>query len=541
MPALPLLPSGILPPAAILLRCLEALRSEGVEELACLALPRLNGSLPDLLRTAGIRTLVVGGLPLPSLRWEGWGGSRIEARDDQAPFDAEPGGLHHGDLPAGATLDRGDDRDLLALLEQARLEDAGAVLGKGAGADWSRILAACGPGQATHRTAPGPVACVMPGDHLGVWNPLPFGRDLVVALPALRRSWGMVDTNGARHPAQMVDGPGGRELLVALHLGALGSTVLEPLDDPVPGPYWEVDGRTLDNGVLRAELDELGQVVRLCFAGVFAELAGPVCAPSLDGLPLAGKVVVAVLEDGPVRAKVLVTRRCEQGVLRLTYTLHAWESVLRVEARWSGAGELAFDHPTAYRGCQLHAAGDLARSAITQAAVAGEDLPVPVEGVRWAALGDAAGRGLALLGPQPLTVAARAGSLRVQGRCEVDYALASAQPPAGSGLGQLALSLTVPGQPWDGALPGPAPFRLADLGGLVPLWVRRPEGWAGELLLADQGAARGRAFLFPCSPPTEAWRVGPRGETLQRLPLAPEGDAVIIEHAAGEILNLRWR
>ena len=57
-PLLPLLPSGTLPPLAVLLRWLEDLRADHVDTVVTDALPPLNGSLPDVLRLGAIATLL---------------------------------------------------------------------------------------------------------------------------------------------------------------------------------------------------------------------------------------------------------------------------------------------------------------------------------------------------------------------------------------------------------------------------------------------------------------------------------------------------
>jgi hypothetical protein len=536
-PLLPVLPSGTLPPLAVLLRWLEDLRADQVDTVITPQLPPLNGSLPDVLRLGGIGTVLTSDQPAACFRWEGLGGNRVTVAETPPDADTLVEDFHHGDLPPGNTTGHSlDETNLLALVELARLEDASSCLGVGAGASWHQVLAAFDRTR-TPRLPPLSARSVA-GSGLGAWNPLPFERHVVAALPADgAKPWAVSDQRGRIAPVQVSD----EGLLVSLHLGALEAVQLSPVDEPAPDAAWEVDEKTLDNGVVRAEFDSLGQLTRLCWDGVFAELAGPAVTPVVAGVPLGGSATITVVEAGPVRARIDVLRQVPQGLLRVSYALHAHEDGLRVTASWDGPGELELCHPTAHRGCHLHLAGELCRTSLPQARSLTHPVGVPVAGVRWATLGDAAGRGIAVVGAQPLTVSAAGGLLRVHG-VRVCFALHAARREAGSlNLGQLALSLAAPGRSTSLEAPVPAPFRLADLGGLVPLWARAPSGWAGELVLADQAEARSRAFLFPAQRPSEAWRVDAAGNGLSRVNLTREGDGLELDHLPGEILVIRWR
>ncbi len=541
VPELPLLSDGTLPPVALLLRWLGQARPAPAARLD--ALPPGNGSLPDLLRLGGIAQLVHGGLE--AFRWEGCAGARVLV-DGDGDEDAP---LHHGHLPADATW--GDEASAIhGLIDLARLEDASAALADGsaaprAGAAWDHILAAAG----MVRTPPIPPLAghgLADAGQLGAWNPLPFARRQVVSLPMPPGTapWGLRDQRGARHPVQVVEGPRGQELLVELALGALECRRFAPDDDPVAGANWEVSRTVLDNGRVRAELDPLGQIVRLCWDGRFARWAGPAPQALVDGLPLSGGSSITVLEDGPVRARLAVSRSGPQGTLHLTYTLHAHEDVLRVAVSWDGAGELVLDHPTPYRDGELRVAGELAPWSMVQAARAGDEPAVVQPGVRWATLGEGHGEafdGLALLGARPLSVSAQAGHLRLHVGGALAYALAPARRLPGSlGLGQLALAIGVPGRVYSGATDLPSALRLEHRGGVTPWWVGRPADWRGEVVLGDQSGAAGRCVLFAPGL-TEAWRVDAGGSPLQRLPATPEADGAELDLAGHELAIVRWR
>lgn len=526
----------------LLLRWLER---HGAPRLASATLPHGNHLLPDLLRLGGVRELLLDSAPAGCLRWEGAGGARLMVRrsGDQTPD--EDARLHWGALPALAGFQGWNADTILSLYELARLEDAMALVGSGGGAAWDGLLAAGGWAEVGAAPPPQPVDPLCAG--LGAWNPLPLDRPCLVTLTpnAPRAPWSVGDDSGARHPVQGIDTPLGPAWLVQLRLGPLASTHLVARDEPVPGAHWEVSAQVLDNGIVRAELDALGQIARLCWDGVFADLAGPACAPCLDGLPMSGPATITVLETGPVRARVRVQREAQGGRLELTYTLHAGEDHLRVAATWAGDGACWLDHATAQRAADLLLSVEGARWRVVQAASAIVPPMEPTPGVRWACLADSAGRGLALCAGRPICVHGHAGHLRVLAGPGASWALAAPRRvPGALSLGQLAEHLCLPGHHLTTRTIPPSPFRLVELGSLVPLWARRCDATTGELLLAEQAGVRCRAWLLPSVPPTAeavCRKVDARGETIAPCPPSPEGDGWQIDAAPGEVLLVRWR
>jgi hypothetical protein len=532
-PLLPLMPSGVLPPVAALLRWLEDLRTDRVDTVVATQLPPLNGGLPDVLRLGLISTLLVNRQQSPCFRWEGLGGNRVTVAEVPPAADDLVEDFHHGDLPFLEPV-AAEEANLYGLLELARLEDASSCLGMGAGASWHQVLAALDRTRTPH--LPPLVTRNAVGLGFGAWNPLPFARQTLVALPADTKPWALRDHQGRLAPAQIA----GDQILVSLPLQALEAVHLEAHDEPVPDAAWEVSPTVLDNGVVRGEFDALGQLTRLCWNGIFAELAGPAVAPRCDGRPVGGTAVVTVEESGPVRGRLVVVRTTPQGAIRITYTLHAHEDGLRINVAWNGAGTLTIEHPTAHRGSLLHVAGELCRSTIPQARSLTHPAGNVLGSVRWATLGDAAGRGLALIGQRPLLLSSEGGLLRIHGASS--YALHAARRGADElNLGQLALALAVDGRSTALEAPVAAPFRLAGLGGLVPLWARRPTDWAGEVIFADQAEARGKAWLYPTTTVREAWRVDAAGNPLTQVKLTREADGLELEHLPGELFIVRWR
>lgn len=536
------MPDGCLLPAALVMRWLER---AAVRRVHLAALPPGNQVLPDLLHLGGVTELICDAAPLPVMRWEGAGGSRILVRQtgDETPSEEAP--VHCGALPGTVGTAIGGQEALLGLFDLARLEDASAAVGAGDGAIWEALLTSTTWVEGFQRP---PVSALTGrgGEGLGAWNPLALPRRCLVSLhPTTSRApWSLIDDHGARYPVQPCEGALGPAWLVQVPLGPLGGSGLQPSDEPATGCQWEVSERVLDNGRVRVEFDALGQIARLCWDGAFADLSGPACALTIDGLALAGSTTISVLEDGPVRARVAVRRETAQGRLDLIYSLLAHEDHLRVSAAWSGEIACWLDHATAQRSADLHVAGEGARISLAQAASALRLPMPPIPGLRWASLADSAGRGIAAVSGRPLTMSAQAGHLRILVAPTATWALAAPRRlPGTMTLGQLAEHLAVPGRPLPAGINVPRPFRLAEPGGLVPLWIRRPPECTGELLLAEQLGARTRAWLLPATRPgtsAACWKVDAHGNRLAPCPLSPEGDGWQIDAAPGEILLVRW-
>jgi hypothetical protein len=510
-------------------------------------LPPGNGVVPDLLALAGCRAMTMPDAPIDeAFLWEGCGGGRVVVNgvdDGTLP-------VHHGHLPASVPAPddtRAAATDALrALIDLVRRDDARRIHEADDSTDpWPVLLEALASGRLLDLPLP-------TEDRItnGAWNPLPFPRPTPVVLPCPDQGdvpWGVQDQRGARHPLQVVGGPDARALLAVLPLGALEGVDLRLIDDPVPGVYWEVGRTVLDNGRVRAELDPLGQIVRLCCDGNFIDFAGPACTPRCDGLPLAGHATLSVVEDGPVRGRVTIERSGPQGTLRLTYSLLAHDDLLRIDAHWDGDGDLDLDLSTAFRSTALHVGHETATWSQLQAASIIADVGDPIPGVHWAALGaTAGGKGLLLAGAPAITVAAEAGHVRVAvpARRHTSLALGSTGRSQDSlPVSALALDRTVPGRTYSGPVRPP----VCHLSGrLQALWASRPprptegDGWAGELLLYDPSGVRDSATIaLPGA--REVWRVNAHGTPLTRLNPTKEGDAFTLDHRANEILSIRWK
>jgi hypothetical protein len=545
-PVLPLMADGTLPPVPFLLRWLMRAAERGVLQVRMDRLPPGNGALPDLLASAGIQSLVLSHHPLATpLRWEGWSGGRVVVLSDENDNAVNPV-IHHGELPWSAQ-DGVIDHALSGLIDLARLEDANAAssgVAAGHGAAWEHLLNAFCPDIASDKNSAPPRVPPLAGHggaiadgRLGAWNPLALARRAVVSLPAPRGTapWGLRDHRGARHPVQVVEGPLGRELLTSVHLGALESVTFEPLYDPVPSCHWEVSRTVIDNGRVRAELDPLGQVVRLCCDGRFVDWSGPGLQALVDDLPLAGSATTTVLEDGPVRGRIAVTRVSERGTLHLTYTVHAHEPLLRVSATWDGEADLRLICPTMVRAAPLEVGGEYAGWQLPQHAIAGREAMTPLAGLRWARLSEADHRGLAMLGLRPMTVSALAGRLALHVERTASVALCeSAMLEHATGIAQLTLALSTPAR----AAAAATAAVLRVVGDVVPYWVARPSDWCGEMVIIQPHGLRTRCTLYVTA--QEAVRRDLRG-AVTALRRTAEGDGFDLDLTAGDLAIIRWR
>jgi len=532
IPSLPLLPTGALPPAIAVLRWLASLPPSSTVEIPLL--PQLNAGLPDLLALGGIAQISGPEMPAPPFRWHGAVGEVAAGGHVVAH-----GASHRGSLPGGESL-VGDDSGLLGLLDLARLGDASAVVDGEDGANWAPIVSVMTGRQTAPRLAP------MAGRHgasdqrvLGAWNPLPFPRTAVVSLQVgTAKPWAFATDDGAVHPTQMVEGTDGPEMIVALPLAALAASGLTPIDDPVAGVHWEVSETVLDNGRVRAEFAPDGGLVRLCVDGVFAEPSSPLLRAVHAGSPLTGAVRIEIAESGPVRARLVMTREVDRGLLRITCSLHAHESCLRISVLWTGSGSVWIEHPTRHQTAGLVLAGETSPTHQVQMARITDPGGGSIAGVRWAVLADPGGRGLAVVAGRGQTCEVRDGVLSISAGPLASYALSMGGPQSGPDLARLAQHLATPLRSSTVDQARPAPFRLQG-SGLVPLWVSRPAGCLGELLLADFSLTRGRLFMTT-SHGEHLDKIDARGNVLAPMTRNPDGEWVI-DHQPGEILLVRWR
>jgi len=171
-----------------------------------------------------------------------------------------------------------------------------------------------------------------------------------------------------------------------------------------------------------------------------------------------------------------------------------------------------------------------------------DDAPSPPQrALRWAQIGEAGGgRALAVIGREPFDLRADLGQFEVLGDGVVAYALADAGARPPGFCARAALSEAIPGEPSAELPSSPPALRLADPGGLVPLWIDRPKGHRGRAWLFEVADGAGRPLFYPreaeAPEPVDA-----DAEVRRRLEPTREGDGFELPYAAHELLLLRWR
>jgi len=293
--------------------------------------------------------------------------------------------------------------------------------------------------------------------------------------------------------------------------------------------------RSLDNGLVRAELDGDGQLVGLLVGGValaLSEAAGFVLyhdlpanfdAWDIDHYTLRrGERVAAVLklhlvEHDAMRAILRGTATVgARSKLTVDYILEAGARHLRIDVQvdWHESHRLLKYHvPTAYRGrwarfgCPF---GSIQRPQLP--GVMADEAMWEVAASRWAAVTNDDGSGLAVLTEAKYGFSCRDGNLGISllrsaklpdpqadmGKHHIRFALGRHEAVTrGEALCTAAAAdaLFAPAVVYRGS-PVAAPFELSDLGSLVPSWVLPAQRSGGIILrLHETAGATGTATL----------------------------------------------
>ena len=350
-----------------------------------------------------------------------------------------------------------------------------------------------------------------------VFNPLPLPRTAVVEPPAQRSS---------RSTAA--------QRLRAVRLGPLESVQL-PSDQNGFGPV-SVSPIFLDNGIVQARFDRRGQLTAVSVDGTSLALAAPAGftlhhdrsanfeAWDIDhytlqtGKPVATNLKLAVIEHGPVRARLRGTAPIGTGSrLTVEYVLEAGARHLRIEAHvdWNESHRLLKFHvPTAYRGrwarfgCPF---GSIQRPQLP--GVPSDEAMWEVPGSRWAAVTHEDGNGLAMVTEAKSGFSCRDGDLGLTllrspkepdptadiGPHRIRFAVGRHETHTTVDILSTAAAadaLFAPLVVCDGGTPLPAPLTLEQLGTLVPSWVTPAEQSAGLVLrLHETNGSAGTARL----------------------------------------------
>jgi hypothetical protein len=518
---LPTLDDSSCPPTALLLHYLSALAADGADTIRLDYWPHGNAVLPELCELAGITRIEcdVAQRGHDAWWWLTSSGGRIAVgdADDTAPS-------HSGPVATSSGVGHVPRRGILAALEAARLQDASAaVCAGGKGADWDTL----GKSLEQPRLLPSATTVLRPGlvandGTWSAWNPLPLARRCLVHVPGANdhAPAACSDPDQGLHPVQSTDGAFGEEWLCSLPLPSLDAITLQRHDQATAGAHWQVDERCLDNGRVRAEIDGNGLIARLCIDGRFANLTGPLLQPLRNGHVLPRADEIEILENGPVRARVVCTFSDDQdGVLRLTYSLDAHQGHLRIGATWAGERPAPIlRHHTGWRDESVIIGHDAIAHRQDQRPSLRHPNGAIAHGIRHLSLGgDGFHCGLGLASAMPLTVRCRGGivDVPIDGTCS--YVIGDSQRREHQlGLGPLAHSLALPAR----CTPPFTPERrLEVLGhGITPLWVG-PDHDGCRVLLANDGEQHRRCWLrdsqdHGATPAIDAIRIDGQGRPL---------------------------
>ncbi len=274
-----------------------------------------------------------------------------------------------------------------------------------------------------------------------VFNPLAIDRKVVVELPLksheIKTDMGLAQENGAAVPVQVVEHDDTKKLIASLDLKSLGviKTYTKMEAGPADGLPWVVTPSILDNGVLRVEFDELGQLQRISENGSAWPLAEaphfslyPDLPPNFDAweidqnatlqeFPIIKYAKLEVVESGPVRG--IIRGRLpfgDRSRLAFDYILEAGSPVLKVEVvvTWREKHRMLEYHlPTLFHGRMARYGapfGSILRPQVP--GMAREEAMWEVPGSRWAAVTDDAGwNGLAIVSEAKYGFSCRDGDL----------------------------------------------------------------------------------------------------------------------------------
>lgn len=481
-----------------------------VDHLAIEALPPDNEIIPTMCAAFGITRLVhrLPGLP-PVFRWRNAAGQELLVHDEANAGAAEAASavpVHLGPLPATATKIRSFRKHYRQLVHLVRLQDALAVLddGRSGGNEWGTLVDML-DGR-TRPVAPAPASQGQrfdPGcEAITVWNPLPVQRAglLRLAVEDAEVPWALHDPDGRAHPVQLVEGATGRELLCGLALGPLACVTLAVGDQPVAGGHWEVSPQVLDNGITRVEFGQDGHARRISIDGWFPGIGPDFLQPRVDASADWSCESVTVLEDGPVRARLVATHACTAGRLRLTWSLQAGDPSLHLQATWLGEATEA---------CRLPLRLAAERTKMRWWPYWGEERRCDLrpdlfdEGDRRLLHGvdrcllDGTGQGpslgVAAIEHRQLDCHPATACVAIPVESHVSWRLTACRDA--DDLTHLSLASLSGIRSTRSGRPSPPPFRLYDDDGLEALWIRCDGAGAIQLLLAETADHSGVASL----------------------------------------------
>lgn len=336
----------------------------------------------------------------------------------------------------------------------------------------------------------------------------------------------------------------------------------------------------LDNSIVRAELDEKGQLRAVSVDGEALELSAPAGfalyhdqpanfdAWDIDhytvktGRPVAEELALEVIERGPLRARLRGSAPIgERSRLIVDYVLDAGARHLRVEAQveWRETHRLLKFHlPTDYRGRFARYGCPFGSIERPQApGVAADEAMWEVPGSRWAAVTRDDGTGLAICSEAKFGFSCREGNLGLSllrspkepdptadmGVHRIRFAIGRHEPAWRDGIANTASAAEALFAPLllGRGLPSAPLFAWQHLGGLVPSWALPSADGRGYVLrLHETAGGSGTARISFAAPPRGVELVDLRERRLAPVPAIRRGE-IAIPYAPYQILSLRVR
>jgi alpha-mannosidase len=424
-----------------------------------------------------------------------------------------------------------------------------------------------------------------------VFNPLAIARTAVVELPATAGP--LADETGSPIAMQTHGTGKARRTLALVTVPPLGSVSLVPAASATTEPPTprSAGSHHLDNGLVQAAFDKTGNLAGMTVDGRPLRLAGPAHfaiyhdkAANFDAWDIDHYVLahpqrlpampLRLVEHGPVRS-VLAGQVAfgQRSTLSVRWILDAGSRWLRCEAAVAWQEDhrlLKFHAPTGYRGRMARFGcpfGSVQRP--QQPGVAADEAMWEVPGQRWAAVTDEDGTGLAIVSEAKYGFSCKDGDLGLSllrapgdpdpradrgdhvlrfavGRHESHSAVTAGTPAdlyatAAAADALFTPPVVAPGRRRTraGDDRGHGPFRLRNLGSLVPSWVE-PLRNGYVIRLHETNGASGSATVQLDHPARGVDLIDFVGTVIGRAaPLG--GDAWRIDYRPYQIISVRVR
>ncbi len=416
-----------------------------------------------------------------------------------------------------------------------------------------------------------------PNDKLSVFNPSMVPRTVLVELTD-QELHDLSEKTKAR--AQAVHGADDGAHLVSLLLPPLSNIAVDAAAAEPNKHAWETSARVLDNGIVRAEFSDAGQLHALTVRGTPVHLAEPAAfrlypdnpaafdAWDIDryslalGTPCRANSSPTILESGPLRAIIAQEIAVgEKSTMQVRHILEADSSLLHIEldVDWREDHKLLKFHlPTRHCGRMARYGAPFGSVERPQhAGLPSDESQWEVPGSRWAAVLDDNGKhGAAIITEAKYGFSCRDGDLGLsllrapkhpdpnadRGAHRIRFAVGlHREETADDGSLSTAVAADTTYSPvlkTCGAACG-SPFTLSELGSLAPAWTCPAESCDGTIIrLHETAGGRGTAYLHLAEGTERIDRVDFLENRLETLS-ADTSRPVAVPYNPYEIVSLR--